>query len=139
VRRLPADIGDLNEVISRLWRSLEAEEGERPEPERHIDVLDVDLGDAEGRLTMVQRLLKRCVQATEGHDAERQCTNLVLTVLRREMKFYLRRKLHEHRRRLVELVEGWWDTYQVPLRELEKTRHEAAVELARALERLGYG
>jgi type I restriction enzyme M protein len=138
VRRLPADIGDLNEVISRLWRSLESEEGERPEPERHIDVLDVDLGDTEGRLKMVQRLLKRCVQAAQSHDADRQCTSLVLTVLRREMKFYLRRKLLAHRRRLVDLVEGWWDTYQVPLRELEKARHKAAAELDRALERLGY-
>jgi type I restriction enzyme M protein len=155
VRRLPAEIGDLNEVISRLWRSLESEEGERSEPERHIhapdgseqkpaperhcDVLNVDLGDAERRLLMVQRLLQRCVQAAESQDAERQCTDLVLTVLRREMKFYLRRKLMAHRRRLIDLVEGWWDTYQVPLRELEKERHKAAAELDRALERLGYG
>lgn len=81
----------------------------------------------------VDVLRQRCGAMT---DEQRQ--TLVLDLIAEEMRAGLDDALAEKRQELVRFVEGLWDKYRVPLREIRAQREEAEGRLDREFSRMSY-
>ena len=117
-RRLPAELGDLDRAISRLWRGLN-------------EVSEV--GEGPPILEMTRILLGRCVAASAARAAE-DSEALLRAFITRELQRALSARMSRERAELIAVLEGWFDRYRTPLHQLEAERSRALAHLQAALE-----
>jgi len=97
------------------------------------------------RLTAAKKTLKQLKAALadrlEKANAEltdKGATELVLNLLKADLKTVLDLAVNAHRQQVVAAVENWWDKYRVTLRDIEKGRDDAKTRLDSFLKELGY-
>lgn len=83
------------------------------------------------------RVLERLEQARAGLD-EAAAQRLVLDIQRGELAAALEGYVTAHRQEVVTAVEGWWDKYHLPLKELEEMREQTLTRLSQFTNELGY-
>ena len=106
--------------------------------EEELKRLKRELTEARKSLKRLEaELLKRLEAANAAltSDARRE---FVLELQRDALAGYLGHYVAAHRQRIAEYVEGLWDKYRVPMREVEAERTAAAVRLSEYLASLGY-
>ena len=76
----------------------------------------------------------------EAHSAltDKSAQDLVIDLLRADLKATLDVAVVEHRQAIVAGAESWWDKYRITLRDVESDRDSANAELAEYLRNLGY-
>jgi len=159
VKRLLAEfLDELAEAegeVAELDGTLKAAESQKDEGDDGGDEAGGDddeeaLTEAEvkalkARLRAAKRTLKalkatvaaKLVEAHAALDAE-EAQELVLDLLKVDLKGVLDRAVTAHRQAVVATVEGWWDKYRMTLRDIEGERDAAKARLDGFLKELGY-
>lgn len=156
VKRLLAEfLDELAEVegeVAELDGTLKAAEssGDEGDDEGGGDDDEEALSEAEvkalkSKLTAAKKRLKalkatvaaKLVEAHAALDAQ-AAKELVIDLLKADLKGVLDRAVTAHRQAIVGVVENWWDKYRVTLRDIEGERDAAKVRLDGFLKELGY-
>lgn len=136
VDHLKAEIARLEAETAQVQARLEAREAELAP---YNDILKA-LREAKTALKTLQadiagQLLAAQARVTANPDETRQ---LVLALLRSDLEGQLQLKVTAQRLRILAVVQGWWDKYQVTLREIEGERDAVKGRLDGFLQELGY-
>jgi type I restriction enzyme M protein len=84
-----------------------------------------------------QGFSQRLNAAVDGLD-ESGAADLLLTILRQEMKAIQDQYVNDQRQQIGGTFENWWDKYRITLAEVEKTRSSSAAMLQKYLAELRY-
>jgi len=151
ITQLEAQKAELDSQIKAAApRDAEGEDGEATEAaedeadgENAVD--DAQLKAWKKELAAVKKQLKarndsfrqHLGAAVEGLSPE-AATELLLTILHKDMLAIVERHMAAQRKLIVAAFENWWDKYRVTLTEIEGKRDEAAKALQGFLKGLGY-
>lgn len=116
-----------------------------PEAEVEEILSEAELKGLKRELTAVKREIKtlkdalsrRLRQAQQELKPE-QSERLVLEIACDDLRAELTHAVTAHRRQVISIFEHWWDTYYVPLSEIESKRHVAVQRLEQFIKGLGY-
>ena len=87
--------------------------------------------------TLRAEFVERLNEARDTLSAE-HCQQLVLDIAKDDLATQLKRYVTSHRRRVIAVVQIWWDKYKVTKPEIEQGRLAAAEKLDSMLSDLGY-
>jgi type I restriction enzyme M protein len=135
------EIDNLESEIADLREELEPIESEY---QRMLDKLR-PLKDIKGELRELRRdrrelkaqlldKLDAAIQELSSKDKR----NVVHDLLRDDIATELKSYVDAHRRRIVEVVQTWWDKYHVPLKHIERERAEATETIDTYIDEMGY-
>jgi type I restriction enzyme M protein len=88
-----------------------------------------------------QELLNALLQHLDARQQQltpQECQQHILEITHNNIIAQFERYIIAHRQQVIAAIENWWDKYHVTLQEIETKRNEAAKELARYLQGLGY-
>src|SRR5680860_336711 len=142
------EISDLEAQVAELDGKIKASaaaEDDEDQAEDDEALAEEELKALKKQLTAKKKTLKNCkaalVSQLEAARAELtggESEELVLGILKTELKAGLDRDVTEHRQAGVSAVESWWEKYRVTLREIEAERDVARERLQDYLGQLGY-
>ncbi|RMH21057.1 MAG: SAM-dependent DNA methyltransferase, partial [Acidobacteria bacterium] len=115
----------------------EDDDGEERLSPEELRALKQDLAAARRSLKKRHKSFAHRLQDAVAALDEAAARDLVLTILRTDLDANLERRIADHRRRVVNAFETWWDKYRVTLSDLEAERDRAAARLRGYLEGLG--
>ena len=135
--------------------NIEAIQREREDLQRDLDPVKARLGTLEkdvapykaikSQLAVARRKAKALkidfsdqIRAAQTDLSAEAARTLVLSILEADLGRELDRRVVDHRAGVVSAVEGWWDKYQVTLRDIEGNRDDARTRLDGFLTELGY-
>ena len=145
------DMGDLGEdeelpnyasQLENEIKRLKAQKADKTE----IEALEAKLApwkEFKKQLTEARRKLKalgkalvaRLETARKGLSAK-DCRDLVLAMARDELEAILRKYMDEHMQAIVNILNGLWDKYAVPMSVLEHTHSDVERRLAESMHQL---
>jgi len=143
------EIAEAEGLVAELDGQLKSNEKSGDDDEAQDDNEEVlspaEMKELKGRLTAAKKKLKqlKTVVAERLEKAHAELTaddarELVLDLLKADLKAVLDRAVTAHRQAIVATVENWWDKYRVTLRDIEKDRDDAKTRLDGFLKELGY-
>ncbi len=106
--------------------------------EAEIKALKKKLNAAKKKLKTLHKGFAERLQAAQEELDAAQSEELVLDILRADLRRELDRRVVTHRQAAVTAVENWWSKYQVTLRSVERERDRAKTRLDGFLKELGY-
>jgi type I restriction enzyme M protein len=116
----------------------DAESDEEALSEEEIKELKKELRQAKKTLKALRQGFVERLRAAQSELTDDAAQDLVLGILRDDLKAQLDRAITAHRQAVVSAVENWWDKYQVTLRDIEGERDAAKAKLEGFLKELGY-
>lgn len=136
-------VAELDGQLKSTERSADDDEDGAGEDEEVLS--EADKKALKTRLTAAKKTLKQLKAAladrlTKANSAltDDGARELVLNLLKADLKAVLDRAVNAHRQQVVAAVENWWDKYRVTLRDIEKERDDAKTRLDGFLKELGY-
>jgi len=143
------EIAEAEGLVAELDGQLKSNEKSGDDDEAQDDNEDVlshaEMKELKVRLAAAKKKLKqlKTVVAERLEKAHAELTaddarELVLDLLKADLKAVLDRAVTAHRQAIVAAVENWWDKYRVTLRDIEKDRDDAKTTLDGFLKELGY-
>ncbi|NTU81621.1 MAG: SAM-dependent DNA methyltransferase [Chloroflexales bacterium] len=106
--------------------------------EAELKALKKELAAAKKRVKALRAELDKRLAASFAALSDADCERHALAIARDDLTAGLERAVTVQRQRVIATFESWWDRYQVPLREIEGRRDEAAKRLEQFVRRLGY-
>jgi type I restriction enzyme M protein len=94
---------------------------------------------AKSKLKALKKDFADRLQAAQAEVGAGQAQELVLELLKDDLRRELFGRVAAHRRQVVAAVENWWSKYRVNLRDIEGARARAETRLAALLSELDYG
>ncbi|MFF0102755.1 N-6 DNA methylase [Micromonospora sp. NPDC005257] len=121
----------------------EEDEDDGTEPEETISPADLkrvkaDLAKVKRRQRELQAALTTRLEKARARLNESEEQDLVLGIWQEHLASYLDRYIATHQRKLVGVLENWWDKYAISLGQIEAQRDATTARLAAYLEELGY-
>jgi type I restriction enzyme M protein len=134
------------EIEGHLATTKRDDEGEDVEPEddedalseEQIKALRKELTAAKKQLAALRTELASRLDWAVARLDEAQSRDLVLALTHADLINQLERYVTTRRQLVIAVIEGWWDRYRVPLREIEQQREAAAKRLEAFVKGLGY-
>ena len=106
--------------------------------EAQIKIWKKDLAAVKKELKAKKESFTAQINAAVDGLSPEQATELLLTILRNDMRAIVERYIAAQRKEIVAAFENWWDKYRVTLTEIEGKRDAAAQALQGFLKGLGY-
>lgn len=116
----------------------ENDDGEALSP-AEIKELKARLTAAKKKLKQLKAVVSERLEKAHAELTAEGARDMVLDLLKADLKAVLDRAVSVHRQHVVSTVENWWDKYRVTLRDIEKDRDDAKTRLDGFLKELGYG
>jgi len=106
--------------------------------EEEVKALKKELRDKKKVLKARKAGLVSELEAVRSELTASESQDLVLGILKAELRSELDRDVTEHRQAVISAAESWWDKYRVTLPDIEGERDDARERLQGFLEELGY-
>ena len=106
--------------------------------DEEVKALKKELTAARKKLKVLKSGLVKLLEKAHVALSEDEARELVLDLLRGDLRAVLDRSVTAHRQVIVAAVENWWDKYRVTLRDIEGERDAAKARLDGFLKELGY-
>ena len=116
----------------------DGDDGEDALSEAEVKALKAKIGAAKKRLKALKATVAAKLKEAHATLGSQEAKELVLDLLKADLKGVVDRAVMVHRQAIVGVVENWWDKYRVTLRAIEGERDAAKARLDGFLRELGY-
>jgi type I restriction enzyme M protein len=131
-------------IIEAKLEPPEKDEGEEPQNEDDLPS-EADIIELKKKLNEINKrtkslrtgMLQRIDEARQKMSGS-ECQKIALDVFYDDLVLQLDRYITQHRERLVQITESWWEKYKVNMHEMEAQRETTLKKLSEYLGSLGY-